>query len=288
LTIAAFVVSVIALFVGLYAGRITRQVGESGFKAEEQFKADLVILLSSLRSIIVKGALNAASSTPLSIEKEIDTIRTFQASTSGLALATWAAHQGSIGDSKEPTTGRWRTLGLDLGHLSGITGDDVEQGAASNDKIPNWATSVELCLENLTEDSVREISRNIRDLPRAFAALRESREDDVLLKVWFGIYQGKEKSGRPEVRRRRLEHLRESGIDDPDIDAWLALISGNKDDFQAAVARGANTGSDLNDVLARYEGNAHEEERRKPGSSNLTVMVLSPSYSLFSTGDVGL
>lgn len=257
--IAAFVVSVIALFVGLYASHVARQVEESGFKAEEQFKADLVTLLSALRSIIVKGALTS-SSTPLSVEKEIDTIRTFQASTSGLALATWAARQGSIGDSEDRMAGRWRTLSLDLGRLSGATGDDVEQGAASNPKLPNWATAVELSLENLTEDSVRAISRNIRNLPGTFAALRESREDDFLLKTWFDIYQAKEESDSPEVQRRRLEHLRERGIDDPDVDAWFALLSDNADDFKAAVDRGANTAADLNDVLARYEGDAREED----------------------------
>lgn len=258
--IAAFVVSVIALLVGLYASYVARQVEESGFKAEEQFKADLVILLSALRSIIVKGAMNAASSTPLSVEKEIDTISAFQASTSGLALATWAARQGSIGDSEDRIAGRWRTLSLDLGRLSGATGDDVEQGAASNAQLPNWATAVELALENLTEDSVRAISRNIRNLPGTFAALKESREDDILLKAWFDVYQAKEESDSPEVQRRRLEHLRERGIDDPDVDAWFALLSGNTDDFKAAVDRGANTGADLNDVLARYKGGAREED----------------------------
>jgi hypothetical protein len=263
LAIAAFVVSVIALLVGLYASRVARQVEESGFKAEEQFKADLVTLLSALRSIIVKGALNAADSAPLSVEKEIDTIRTFQASTSGLALAAWAARQGSIGDSKDQKAGRWRTLSLELGNLSGATRDDVEQGAASNAMLPNWATAVELALENLTEDSVRAISKKIRDLPGTFAALKESREDDFLLKIWFDLYQDKEESNSSEVQRRRLEHLRESGIDDPDIDAWLALLSESDesaDDFKAALDRGANTATSLNDVLARHEGDAREED----------------------------
>jgi len=235
-------------------------VAESGFKAEEQFKADLVTLLAALRSIIVKGALNAAGSTPLSVEKEINTIRDFQASTSGLALAAWAARQGNIGDSEDPTAGRWRVLSLDLGNLSGTTGDDVEKGAASNAKLPNWATSVELALENLTEDSVRAISKNIRDLPGTFAALKESREDDLLLKIWFDSYQSKEESESPESRRGRLEYLRESGIDDPDIDAWLALISENNDDFQAALKRGADPAVSLGDVLARYDGDAPEED----------------------------
>jgi hypothetical protein len=259
LIIAAFVVSVIALFVGLYASHVARQVEESGFKAEEQFKADLVSLLSSLRSIIVKGALNAASPTALSVEKEIDTIRTFQASTSGLALSTWAARQGSIGDSNNTVAGRWRTVSLDLGRLSGATADEVERGAESNAKLPNWATAVELALENLTEDSVRAISRSIRNLPRTFAALKESREDDFLLKIWFDIYQRKEESDNPQVQRARLERLRDMGIDDPDIDAWLALLSDKPDEFKAAVDRGANVGADLNDVLARYEGDAREE-----------------------------
>jgi hypothetical protein len=264
MTIAAFVVSVIALFVGLYAGRVALHVEESGFKAEEQFKADLVALLSSLRSIIVKGAINAASSSPLSIEKEIDVIRDFQASTSGLALAAWAARQGSAGDSRDQTAGRWRTLSIDLGNLSGATGNDVEQGAASNARIPNWATSVELTLEDLTEDSVRAISRNIRDLPGTFADLKVSRENDILLKSWFKIYQDKEQAGSPEVQRRRLEDLRDSGVDDPDVDAWLAVLSGNVDDLKAAVGRGANTATDLNEVLARYEGSAREEGANPP------------------------
>lgn len=262
MAIAAFAVSVVALFVGLYAARVARQVEESGFKAEEQFKADLVTLLSALRSIIVKGAMNAAASTPLSIEKEIDTIRTFQASTSGLALAAWAARQGKVGDTKDPVAGRWRTLSLDLGNLSGATGDDVEQGAASNGKLPNWATAVELTLENLTEESVKAISKNIRNLPGTFAALRESREDDFLLKIWFDIYQGKETSNSPDIQRRRLEHLRESGIDDPDIDAWLALLSDSNDsadDFKAALDRGADPAVSVNEVLARYEADASEE-----------------------------
>jgi hypothetical protein len=263
LAIAAFAVSVIALFVGLYASRVARHVEESGFKAEEQFKADMVALLSALRSIIVKGSLSAADSTPLSVEKEIDTIRTFQASTSGLALAAWAARQCSSGPSKDATAGRWRTLSLNLGNLAGAMADDPKQGgAAFNVMLRSWATEVELTLEDLTENSVRIISKNIGDLPGTFAALKESRENDILLKAWFDVYRREKDSHSPEIQRRRLKHLQESGIDDPDLDMWLALLSDSAesvDDLKAALDRGANSAVSLSEVLARYEGNAHEE-----------------------------
>ena len=263
LAIAAFAVSVIALFAGLYASRVARHVEESGFKAEEQFKADMVALLSALRSIIVKGSLSAADSTPLSVEKEIDTIRTFQASTSGLALATWAARQGSIGASKDATAGRWRTLSLNLGNLAGAIEDDTKQGgAAFNVMLRSWATEVELTLEDLTENSVRIISKNIGDLPGTFAALKESRENDILLKAWFDVYRREKDSRSPEIQRRRLKQLQESGIDDPDLDMWLALLSDSAesvDDLKAALDRGANSAVSLSEVLARHEGTAREE-----------------------------
>lgn len=255
MVIAAFVVSIVSVFAAFYAARVAHRVEESGFKAEEQFKTDIVALLSALRSIIVKGTLSATDSTPRSLEKEIETVRSFQAGTSGLALAAWAARQGNAGGSEDPMAGRWRTLSLNLSNIAGITEDDAARGEAStNAQVREWATRVELTLENLTEDSVKAISKYIGDLPGAFAALKESRENDILLRIWFDIYRRNEELYSLEREAGKLKYLRDIGIDDPDVNMWLALAEGgNRDDLQGALDSGARQGASLNEVLARYQ-----------------------------------
>lgn len=268
MAIAALVISIVSVFAALYAARVAHHVEESGFKAEEQFKADIVALLSALRSIIVKGTLSADDSTSRSVEREIEIVRTFQASTSGLALAAWAARRGANGESKDVAAGRWRTLSLNLGNIAGVTADGTEQGnVAFNVKLRGWATAVELALEDLTEDSVMAISKNIGDLPGAFAALRESRENDVILKIWFEIYKSEEESNKPENQRGKLEYLRGMGIDDPDIDMGLAFLDDDVEAFKAAIGRGANSAGSINEILARYEEVLARYEADLPGES---------------------
>jgi hypothetical protein len=234
-------------------------VGESGFQAEEKFKTDLVALLSALRSIMVKSVLSDQDSTPYCFEKELDTVRNFQVSTSGLALTGWAARQSKTGLQKDvdAATKRWRTLVMDLSTLSGVTDDDAKQGgSAFNDKIRHLAATVEFTIGDLTEETVRAIARDIRDLPGKFPISNDTR--GTLLTALTDQFLHDEESRNLTVERQRLAYLRNSGIDDPDIDLFLAVFDENADDVIAAIDRGANTSVTLGDVLSRYEGYAHD------------------------------
>jgi len=144
-------------------------------------------------------------------------------------------------------------LSINLGNLAGAAGNGTRE---DNLKLQAWATAVELTLEDLTEDSVKAISKNIGNLPGTFAALKESRANDIILHGWFDVYQRQAELNNPKIQLHRLEYLRDSGVDDPDIDMWLALLAGTVDDLRTALDRGANRNAGIAEVLARHEGEA--------------------------------
>ncbi len=244
MAIAALIVSIVAIIV---AGLVARQVETSGFKAEEQFKADLVNLLAALRGLIIKGILTDQDQEPRSTATELDVIRGFQASTSGIALSAWAVEKG-VGDGLVP--GRWRTLSINLGELAGAMHSSE---AADNLHLRNRATEVELTLDALEPQEVRIISRKIGDLPALFGSLKETRQKDILLGQWFKIYSERALKSDPKLLLPQLEALRTAGVDDPDLDFWVAFLNDDVPGLKRALDRGANKGVSPGEVLRRHE-----------------------------------
>jgi hypothetical protein len=275
MAIAALIVSIVAILV---AGFVARQVESSGFKAEEQFKADLVNLLAALRGLIVKGILADQDQEPRSTATELDVIRGFQASTSGIALSAWAVEKG-VGDG--PVPGRWRTLSMNLGELAGA----MQSGKAEdNVRLRDGATEVELTLDDLASKEVRIISRKVGDLPAFFGSLKETRQKDILLRPWFEIYNEIRLESDPKLRLPQLEALRAAGVDDPDLDLWLAFLNDDVPGLKRALDRGANKGISPGEVLRRHESRTVTPSSAASTGSSATgprppASISSPSAS---------
>jgi hypothetical protein len=249
---AALGIAIVAVLVSIataaHAAHVARELGGSGFKAEEQLKTDLVNLLSALRGLTAKGALAGDNGVYRQVNEELTVIRSFASSTSGFGLMALAAQRGREGASDDENAGRWRTLSLNLGNLAGAQ----PARAADNLSLRLLATDVELTLEDLTSDDIRAICRMLRDLPAVFDTLRETRSKDILLRAWFEIHAEQAEASNPRVLRPRLEALRAAGHKDPDIDFWLALLDGDVAAMKHAVERGADRTTSITAVVERY------------------------------------
>ena len=68
-----------------------------------------------------------------------------------------------------------------------------------------FATDIELTLEDLTSQDIRDISRQTGDLPATFAALKETRSKDIILRAWFEVHEERREQLDPQSLTRRLE-----------------------------------------------------------------------------------
>lgn len=183
--VAAILVSAgVGVYVLWASSRQSRRLAGSGFRTVEDLKVDLIALLAALRSAIYKGIAAAESNEPRDVSHELERIRTFQTSPSGYALAALAAKRGSGSD---PHAGRWRTLGLHFAELGGIVDSpsNVDRSVALAARY--WSTEIETTLGSITLDDANWMAERVSDLPTMIASLAETREEDMVLGLWFKV-----------------------------------------------------------------------------------------------------
>ena len=248
LAIAAIVISILS---AVGAARVSYQVNGSGWRASESLLTDLATLLAALRSVSTKGAvvMGEQRETLISVDAELDTIRRFLVSTSGLALSLYAGEVGSTGASDDKQAGAWRVLPINFTNLAAMK---ITSGS-DNQTAGRLAIDIERTLSTLNRKSIKRIRREIKDLPNVLSSLENSRQKDILLNALGNIRTDQQASADLEIER--LRQLKSSGIDDPDIDLWLAVTAGD-DDVAAvkdALDRGANPNIPLGEVLDRHK-----------------------------------
>lgn len=101
IALVSAVVAVVALFVSLYAARVTRRVATSGFQSAERVKSDTANLLAALRGIMIKAALctqddpktrdNKQRADCIDIRPEKAAIQSFLGSSTAIAYYDFAA-----------------------------------------------------------------------------------------------------------------------------------------------------------------------------------------------------
>jgi hypothetical protein len=183
--VAAIVVSAgVGMYVLWATSRQSRRLAGSGFKTVEDLKVDLVALLAALRSAIYKGIAADQSGEPQDVSHELERIRAFQTSPSGYALAALAAKRGSGSD---PHAGRWRTLGLHFAELGGIVNSPPHVDRSVALTARHWSTEIETTLGSITLDDADWMAEKVGDLPTMIASLAQTREDDMVLGIWFKV-----------------------------------------------------------------------------------------------------
>lgn len=252
----SLVVAVVAIVVSVASSAYTflqsRHLAGSGFKAAEDLKVDLVTLLAALRSIVYKGIAASQDGNPRDLSLELEQVRQFQTSPSGYALAALAAEQGTADGSD---SGRWRVLGLQFAELAGLTTPQpLEIGTVLAARY--WATEVETTLGCVTLEHVDWMARKVADLPAMIGSLRQTRSQDMVLNVWYEIAARRRADGDPASRLPQLQALKKCGINDPDLDMWISLITDDSAALQMALAAGANQAVTVDQVLDRHRSHA--------------------------------
>jgi len=257
LAIAAIVVSVLS---AVFSARISYQVAGSRFRVSENLLSDLATLLAVLRSIAGKGAIVMAEqrNVPIPIDTELDAVRSFAASTSGLGLALHAGAVGSAGASNDPVAGAWRVLRINFANLESM---EITSRSDSQ-KAGKLALDIERTLGAFDKNGLRSARRRIKNLPEVLSSLEKSREQDILLTALDSV----DKDGNENTLAdsfRRLRQLKDSGVVDPDVDLWLALERGDEGiaELKDALDHGADSNVSLGDVLSKYEDVDSDQQR---------------------------
>lgn len=246
LAITAIVISILSAVLSTH---VSYRVNGSGWRASESFLTDLAILLAALRSVAIKGAIvmGEARSTPIPADEELDTVRNFLTSTSGLALSLYAGEVGSAGAPDDPHAQAWRGLRFYLTNLAAVT----ITSASDNQTAGLLALNVERTLSNLNRRQIKKIRREIKNLPNVLSSLADSREKDILIKALEATFPTVKASA--DLGIERLRQIKSSGIEDPDIDMFLAIDANDHSALKNALDSGADPNIPLENVLDRYK-----------------------------------
>lgn len=250
----AVVVAVVSLAVAgtaaFYTYRQTRHLAGSGFKTAEDLKVDIVALLAALRSVIYKGIAASQDDRSRDVSSELERLRDFQTSPSGYALGAFAAERGS-GTSED--AGRWRVLGLQFAELCGLVIPATQADGSLVLRARHWATEIETTLGSLTAQDVDWMAAKVGNLPSMVASLVETRSRDMVANLWFGVAAQRRDEADPQAQLGRLQKLKLSGIDDPDLDLWIATLTDDTALLAKALGDGADTSITLGGLLERYD-----------------------------------
>lgn len=243
--------AVIAIASAVSSARTSYQVNGSGFKASQALLTDLATLLAALRSIAVKGAMAMGEQrkTPIPIDVELATVRAFMTNTSGLALSLYAGRVGAAGAPDDPVAASWRVLRMQLTNLATTT----VTKPSDNQTAGMLALELERTLSALDKKAIKQIRREIKNMPNVLSSLTNSRQNDVLLLALESVVSDQKAIAGLGAAGKRLRQLKASGVEDADIDLWLAMEDEDLEAAKNALERGADPSKSLGEVVDRYE-----------------------------------
>ena len=255
--ILSIIAILISLSSALYTGFLSEKLSSSDYKAKEQVKADTARLLSSLRSMMHKGALSSTTKDEIDISYEKNAISEFLTSQTGLAYYAWVDEKSSEADAKGRTGELWRVFFLYLAELS---------NASHPYSAARRAADVEILFDQLTEEDISKISEFNSDLIKAIANNSKNRDGNVVVNAFFSSQKEVEEERSSENLSKKLRYLKSIGIDDPNIDLFLAVMGGddNVDAAKAALEAGADVNMTDGALLEKYK---KELENYDPASS---------------------
>ena len=237
---------IISLVTVIYTGFLSEKISSSDYKAKEQVKTDTAKLLSSLRSFMHKGALSSTTKETIDISHEKNAIGEFLTSQTGLAYYSWVNEKSAEADKEGKSGEPWRLFFLYLAELANA---NHAYSAARK------SADVELLFDQLTEDDISRISEYNSDLIAAIANNSKNREGNTIVKVFFETQKDSQKENSPEKLTEKLNYLKSIGIEDPNIDLFLVVTSGddNVQEAKAALKAGADVHMTYGALLDKYK-----------------------------------
>lgn len=239
---------VISLYSAVYAGFLSEKLSSSDYKAEEKVKTDTAKLLSALRSMMHKGALSSQTKDKIDISHEKKAISEFTISQTGLAYYSWVDEKSSEANAEGRTGESWRLFFLYLAELS---------NASHPYSAAKRAADVEILFDQLTDEDFSRISEFNSDLIAAIANNSKNRDGNIIIRAFFNIQKELQKENSSDKLSAKLRYLKSIGIDDPNIDLFLVIMSKGDDDnvnaAKAALEAGANVHMTDKALLEKYK-----------------------------------
>jgi len=118
--------------------------------------------------------------------------------------------------------------------------------------VANSAARAERLITRLPPEDIAALSKSVSSLPTAIEEFATHRSETVLGAIAFRSFGGEEERLIPTAGVDMLRELKRQGVQDPDIDFFLALDENDPDRVRDALAAGAHKYTTLNKVLTRY------------------------------------
>ena len=246
--VASAVATTAVLLVGILAITIVVAVESAEFKATEQVKVDLLSLAATISSIMRKvGASKGLNSEVASLEFESNELQKFSAGVTALALQSWSAKDRKSKDGKN--------INLLFFFVCLVQGIMIlrtsEKSKLDTTNCAQFFAPMYIVLAQLTEAHVLEIAKEISNINNAVSASLDVASKDPFIRLVLSTYEKHENKDKDDIKHLRA--LKARGVDDPDLDLFIAVDDENLADVKSAIELGANRNIQMKTLIDRYK-----------------------------------
>lgn len=261
IAVVAAAISIIALFIGIYAAYVTQRVATSGFQSAEKVKSDTATLLAALRGIMVKAVLYSQQDRAtrddenkpnyIDIKPEKAVIQGFLNSPTAVAYYAFAAERSRKARKEGKKGEEWRLFFLMIADL--LRTDNTYACGLQ-------AAQIEKMFDTVSDDDMESMSSHLEDLVGSVQGILQNRQDDVLIKV---LVDQPDRDPKLEDFAGFMDFLRSRGIKDPDVDLLWSSANGEESLVKDALKRGAKLNVGGTEIIDRYK-QLWEEYKAQP------------------------
>jgi hypothetical protein len=240
--VSAAIATMFALIAAIVAVSAAVWVTTSNYRAEQNAKKDIPRIRATLQSIMYKGALDQRI-TPNIFEMEREAVSEFVSSTTSWGLRKWVAMR------TPPATGTpdpWNGFFLRTTSLL-LACEPPEDRHA----ILTSASALDGLLGTLEKRDIKTIITLAGDLTGDIGtpAAVSLGDRDVLLSSVAAVYGESDRDQTPW----KFRHLKQKGVNDPNVDMFVAVFDDDTEALKASLEAGADTSVTDKQVLAAHE-----------------------------------
>ena len=261
-SVSTAIATVFALFAAIVAVSAGVWVTSSDYRAREAVKTDTARLRVALKIILYKSAVLSQKS-PSTINPASDTFKAereflseFALSTTSFAYMSWAL--AVTEDAKAGTPDQRRILFLAIASLVEACEPPVDRAG-----VATWAVQVDSILASMEAGDLKRITDSVNfaetlagEDRTKIARTVESAvgSSDALLGAMGNVYGREQHEGETaEATEAKFRHLQNKGVNDPNVDMFVAVFANDTEALKAALESGADTSIGDAQVLAGYK-----------------------------------
>jgi hypothetical protein len=114
------------------------------------------------------------------------------------------------------------------------------------------AAEIEILFDNFTEEDASRIAEFNSDLNKAISQVSKNRGGNTIIMAFIERARNRSIEFSPENFLKKLNYLKNIGIEDPNVDMFIAVLEGNVPKLEAALASGADTSTTDSALAKKY------------------------------------